>query len=130
MSGTRPLSCRVVSVKWCREESISSFALNRKEKELGFRKRCGRTYRSWRPSQHSTCSHPRTCQTRICKYTWLHRPTANDASANDRRWETRTLASPPAHRPDGHHSPLKHSVHCKTWESTEMCEGKIENHSI
>ena len=22
--------------------------------------------------------------------------------------------------------PLKHSFHCKTWESTEMCEGKIE----
>lgn len=80
-SGTRPLSYRVVGVKWCKEESKSSFALNRKEKELGFRKRCGRTYCSWHSSQHSTCSHPRTCQTRICKHTRLHRPTAIDASA-------------------------------------------------
>ena len=90
MPGTRPLSCGVVDVKWRKEESMSSFALNGKEKELGFRERCGRTYWSWHPSQHSTCSHPWTCQTRICKYTRLHRPTANDASANDRRWETRT----------------------------------------
>lgn len=94
MSGTRPLSCRVVGVKWCRGESMSSFTLNRKEKELGFRKRCGRTYWSWRSSQHSTCSHPWTCQTRICKYTRLHRPTANDASANDRKWETCTRQPP------------------------------------
>ena len=90
MSGARPLSCRVAGVKWYKEESMSSFTFNRKEKELGFRKRCGRTYWSWHSSQHSTYSHPRTCQTRICKYTWLHRPTAIDASANDRRWETRT----------------------------------------
>ena len=90
MPGTRPLSCGVVDVKWRKEESMSSFALNGKEKELGFRERCGRTYWSWHSSQHSTYSHPRTCQTRICKYTWLHRSKAIDASANDRRWETRT----------------------------------------
>ena len=45
-----------------------------------------------------------------------------------------TLASPPAHGPDGHHSPLKHSVHCKTWESTREIGGQGEeegsDHSI
>ena len=40
--------------------------------------------------------------------------------------DTYTSACPPAHSPGGHRSPLKHSFHCKTWEGTEMCEGKIE----
>lgn len=99
------------------------FALNGKGKELRFGKRCNRTYCSWRSSQHSTCSHPRTCQTELCKYTWPHRATSTVAPANDRRRETCTHQ--PAHLLTAQ-THVKHGSHCKNWESTEMCkDGKI-----